>query len=164
MRQTQLLILSLISISTIASSVSTITAAELEDFAKGVVSGLTVDSTDLSACATDFDNLFYSSDKVKNDISGIMAGNSASSILLVTDLIGVFQNLNQVRTSCHFDGLEFKIKSLFSEGWWYLLVGRFTTHYSTVLDNINKLTAGCTSTDCGEAAGELFRIMIGWSL
>ena len=78
--------------------------------------------------------------------------------------MGLFESAKSMATSCQFGELGFKLKSLTSEGWYYLLIGRFTTNYSTVLGDISTLMGGCTSSDCGEAAGQLFRVMIGWGL
>ena len=62
MRHSQVIILSLISISAMAAEIDTTTLLTVENFIKGLAKGLSYDAAVPDSCYTEFDTLMYNVD------------------------------------------------------------------------------------------------------
>ena len=151
----------LISVLALSSSLD-FTAFPAEDysaFLKGFVVGLGAGDTDCSAAMTQLTK------SIQITVQDVANYNTGSYLPIVMDLNSMRTQLTALTDICDIAGLENQINRLLGPSGKAMLMKNYIMHTKAINKDMDILR-NCTTNffTCGQSAGDIFKIMVGWSL
>lgn len=138
-----------------------ISGADFTDFLSGFALGL--GNGQSNQCSQSVSNIINLGYKVSKDFK--MSGEGLQGeILTLNDMQSFMNSLNSVKL-CNIAGLHAQIDKIFSKDGWEILVNNYLANGASVFSDYNTIL-NCDSnySACGTAAGNAFKLLIGWSL
>jgi hypothetical protein len=132
----------------------------------GLLTGLQANPTASSECFTSLSNVLTNSDTLLVDVEDILSGSYSSVMKLLND----YKKFNnQLPTAlieiCNIDGLINEIQTLLGPNGSSIAMMNYFKNKSAINADISSLT-DCTANFslCGQSAGQIVRLITGWSI
>lgn len=137
---------------------------DIIDLAEGFVSGLEGNTQTPGNCMIAVDTTGSALYQILTDAKKVLSGNYAVVNQLMKELKSIIPTAASVNSECDWATLESKIDAFLKLGPKAAL-SKYFINRSTIDSDVQKVK-DCTAdfAGCGQAAGEIVRIMLGWSL
>ncbi|OMJ77361.1 hypothetical protein SteCoe_23059 [Stentor coeruleus] len=157
----KLLFIISLSLGVLASDTSKLTPTNVKDFLSGLALGLGNGST--STCSQGLSTMINNSYKVISDFTA-KTQNLQQDITTLNDLQLVVNSISSV-SKCDFSTLDNQLNKIFSKQGIEILTQNYINNGAVLYTDYNTMMT-CTEnySTCGQAVGNAFKLLIGWSL
>lgn len=149
----------------IAGSAADISAGGIFNLTQGFLIGLEADSKHPGPCYQAIAGLSNDFEAIASDISRISKGDEAAVTQLFTDVTGTVHDIRAFNGTCDIAALEAQIKALLTPEGAKIISENYLKHVIAINRDISTVK-DCSANyyNCGKAAGEIFRDIVGWNL
>lgn len=129
------------------------------------INGLEVDPSANNVCGTDLLSMSSNFEAIYQDIISLSQGNTASLIALAADAKTLWSKLQAFSSPCNLPELETTLQNLATPTGITALIGNITRNWSTIeTDAKNVQNCAADVATCGQSAGELIQLVLGWGI
>lgn len=141
------------------------TSEEVLAFSKGFVQGVEANPAVPSQCGKDLAIALETSSTLVADIKDVLDGVQGAFTKLVVDFQSSSQNFAPIESDCNFSALEIQLKNLLSPNGVNTLFTNYFRNIQAISESVQELD-DCSSDyfTCGQSAGTVFRLLVGWTL
>lgn len=134
-----------------------------EDFIMGVLKGLQSGPTTDSQCVSDFSSLSGNFDTFGKDFEDLVAGKTGSFSKLLNDVKSL--EIPNMVEECNIYGLVDQIEVLTGPNGFMILWNNYAKNEPEISQDLEVLN-NCEKDlfSCGEAIGNAFQLLVGWSI
>ncbi|OMJ71282.1 hypothetical protein SteCoe_30543 [Stentor coeruleus] len=130
-----------------------------QNFFKGLLLGLGSGSTQ---CEKDSNILSHEFGILYQDI---LNAETNSYLPIISDLVNIKSDLDKAEVSCDLNGLTKKIAKLLGPSGKATIMRNYAFHSGEINADLKKIEHCAENIyDCGQSAGSIFKLMVGWSL
>jgi hypothetical protein len=129
------------------------------------INGLEANPSANNVCATDLMSLSGNFESIYQDILSLEGGNTGALIALGADLKQLYTNLKAFSSPCNLQALETTLAGLMTPSGVTALIGNITRNWSSIAtDAKNVQNCSADVAACGEGAGEIIQLVLGWGI
>lgn len=145
------------------SAVLGLKTSNYEELILGILKGLQSDPTTDSQCVSDFASLTDKLDEITQDIDALLAGKSGAFVKFITDIKSL--EIPNMIEECNIVGLVDQIEVLAGPNGFMTLWVNYAKNQKDINNNLEVLKV-CDQDylTCGEAIGNTFQLLVGWSI
>ena len=141
------------------------TPQDLIAFAQGFLQGVELSPSSPSACGLDLSTALSHSESIVVDIQGLIEGTQGSFTNLVLDLEAGWNYVKPICSNCHFEPLIAQLKQLMSPDGAKILFINYYKNIKVISENLQEVEdCGSDYNACGNSYGEIFKLLVGWTL
>ena len=129
------------------------------------VNGLEAEPSSNNICANDLLGLSTGFESIYNDLISLSQGNSAALFSLISDAKTLLNNMESFSSPCNLPELESILANLATPGGVMELVNHVTKNWSALqADATNVQNCEANVALCGQSAGEIVQLVLGWGI
>ena len=132
---------------------------------KGLVNGLQSSPTSASQCITEVNAFLSNADVLVQDILDVIDAKTGALAKLLYDFSGTSKKFPDFMTICNAEGLVNQIEKLMSPDGMMIIMTHYMKNQGQITRDMQALEVCDTNYfNCGQAAGNMFKVMVGWSI
>ena len=150
-----------LAIGSCSAELQDMTSENVKDFLSGVVTGLGNGAS--STCSTSIATLITVGYKVSQDVK-VPNVSLQQDINTLNDMQTLVNSLAPIKI-CDFKSLNQQVAKIFSKGGWEIILNNYLSNGAAVYADYNTIEK-CSANylACGTAAGNAFKVLVGWAL
>ena len=134
-------------------------------FSQGFLQGVETNPSAPSQCGQDLSTALSHSESIVLDLQGLISKTSGSFTNLVLDLEAGWNYVKPISTNCHFEPLIAQLKQLMSPDGARILFINYYKNIKVISENLQEVEeCGSDYNACGNSSGEIFKLLVGWTL
>ena len=138
-------------------------SSNYEDLLTGLLRGLQTDPSTDSQCVSDFLGLEGNLNKIVEDIQELVGGNTSALFKLINDIKSL-QVPNMIE-ECNIVGLADQIEVLAGPNGFMTLWVNYSKNEAKITEDLEVIkTCENDYLTCGESLGNMFQLLVGWSI
>jgi hypothetical protein len=137
----------------------------LTAWVQAFINGLEVDPSANNVCGTDLLGMSSNFEALYQDILSLSQGNVASMIALAADAKTLWSKLQAFSSPCNLPALETTLQGLTTPTGITALIGNITRNWSSIATDAQTVqNCAANVAACGQSAGEIIQLVLGWGI
>lgn len=137
----------------------------LTAWVQAFINGLEVDPSANNVCGTDLLSMSSNFEALYQDILSLSQGNVASMIALAADAKQLWSKLQTFSSPCNLPALESTLQNLSTPTGVTALIGNITRNWSKIAADAQTVqNCAANVAACGQSAGEIIQLVLGWGI
>lgn len=139
--------------------------SDLTNFFDGMIAGL-ADNNSNDACLQDLSSVKSDFDEILDNIKKVFSGDIFVISKVFDEAEDLLKKLGSFSDECNLSQLGTILDSLLTVNGWEQLLKNYISNASTINSDVSGIVNNCSSdwTTCGNDAGSIVRLVLGWTL
>lgn len=142
-----------------------ISAADVTNFAHGLLDGFEVNVTSPGSCYKAFIKLYNSTDLAVSDLEALLDGDISKAAKISSDVNAIVKQAKKLEKPCNYSGLEDQVAKVLGPNGNKILLQNYINHMSEINSSIETIKK--CSTDpygCGKAIASIISDMLAFTI
>ena len=135
------------------------------DFVDGFVEGLEKNANSPDQCASDTHVMIKDAQSIVADVEAALNGDNSVWTQLLQDALKMSSDIDSFNGACDFTDLISDLSALTTATGIVDLIWKFVDNEKAIMSDVNVLkTCSADFVDCGKAAGNMFSVLVGYTI